>query len=136
MKLKLDSIILFVADVDKLASFYVGILGLEIVEDARPGWLLLEAGSCQLGLHKMGDQWLKDRNPQVKNETNTKMVFELDEDIFKTREWLVLQKVAMREIKSFEGYDFLLCDGKDPEGNVFQLKQRKASIKEGSHQGV
>ena len=32
----------------------------------------------------------------------------------------------MREIKTFENYDYWLCDGEDLEGNVFQLKQRKS----------
>jgi hypothetical protein len=31
----------------------------------------------------------------------------------------------MQEVTTFDGYDFWLCDGKDPEGNVFQIKQRK-----------
>jgi len=35
----------------------------------------------------------------------------------------------MREIKTFDGYAYWLCDGQDPEGNVFQLKQSKAHQK-------
>jgi hypothetical protein len=31
----------------------------------------------------------------------------------------------MKEIKTFDNYDYWLCDGEDLEGNVFQLKQRK-----------
>jgi hypothetical protein len=31
----------------------------------------------------------------------------------------------MREIKTFDNYEYWLCDGEDPEGNVFQLKRKK-----------
>ena len=41
------------------------------------------------------------------------------------REQLLNQHVPMREIKTFDNYDYCLCDGEDPEGNVFQLKQKK-----------
>ncbi|WP_430612575.1 hypothetical protein [Flavobacterium sp. JP2137] len=41
------------------------------------------------------------------------------------RERLVLKNVEIRDIKTFENYGFWLCDGVDPEGNVFQLKSAK-----------
>jgi hypothetical protein len=31
----------------------------------------------------------------------------------------------VKEITTFDNYDYWLCDGEDPEGNVFQLRQRK-----------
>jgi hypothetical protein len=36
----------------------------------------------------------------------------------------------MQQIKTFENYDYWLCDGADPEGNIFQLKQRKTRTAE------
>jgi len=38
MKLNLNTIILFVKDVNRLKSFYVDILKLEIVEEAQTDW--------------------------------------------------------------------------------------------------
>jgi hypothetical protein len=29
----------------------------------------------------------------------------------------------MRDLKRFPGFPMLMCDGEDPEGNVFQLSQ-------------
>ncbi len=58
-------------------------------------------------------------------DNNTKIVFEIGEDINKVREELLNQNVFMKEIKTFDNYDYWLCDGQDPEGNIFQLKQRK-----------
>ncbi len=125
MKLNVDTIIIFVQNVDKLKSFYVDILQLDILEESQSEWLLLKAGNSKIGLHKIGDQYLDKSKGQFKFDNNTKIVFEVDEDINKVREQLVNQKVIMKEIKTFDSYDYWLCDGEDPEGNVFQLKQKK-----------
>lgn len=124
MQIKLDTIIIFVRDVEALKQFYVGILQLDIIEDYQSEWLLLQAGVCNIGLHKIGDEYLKTMGESFKVENNTKLVFEINEDIHALRQTLLDKGVAMREIKTFEDYDFLMCDGEDPEGNVFQLKQR------------
>jgi hypothetical protein len=44
--------------VDKLKTFYVDILKMEVIEEAKSQWLLLRAGACNIGHHKMGDQYL------------------------------------------------------------------------------
>jgi catechol-2,3-dioxygenase len=56
MKLDIDTIIIFVRDVDKLKSFYTGILHLDIIEESKSEWLLLKAGNCHIGLHRIGSQ--------------------------------------------------------------------------------
>jgi catechol-2,3-dioxygenase len=125
MKLNLDTIILYVQNVDKLKSFYINILKLDIVEEYQSTWILLQAGNGKIGLHKIGDQYLDKSKGEFKFDNNTKLVFEIDEDINKVRGHLLNQNVVMKEIKTFDNYDFLLCDGEDPEGNVFQLKQKR-----------
>lgn len=123
MKLNLDSIIIFVQDVDKLKLFYVDILKLDILEESKSEWLLLKAGNCRIGLHKIGDQYLE--KDAFKIDNNTKLVFEIDHDINEFREILLKQNVSLKEVKSFDNYDYWICDGEDPEGNIFQLKQKK-----------
>jgi catechol-2,3-dioxygenase len=125
MKLNLDTIILFVKDVNALKLFYADILDLEITEETKSEWVVLKAGNSNIGLHKIGEQFLGQSKEAFHVEGNTKIVFETDEDICKVREQLLQKKVKIKEIKTFEGYDYLLCDGEDPEGNVFQLKQKK-----------
>jgi catechol-2,3-dioxygenase len=125
MKLNLETIIIFVQNVDKLKLFYVNILKLEIVEEFQSEWLLLKAGNCKIGLHKIGDQYLESSKGEFKFNNNTKIVFEIEEDINKVREHLLEKNVFIKEIKTFESYNYWLCDGEDPEGNVFQLKQKK-----------
>jgi catechol-2,3-dioxygenase len=125
MDLKLQTIIIFVEDVDRLKIFYVNILQLEIVEEQPSQWLLLKAGNCHIGLHKMGQQYLDETKPFIKFDSNTKIVFETEEDIHALREKLIALNVLLQEVKTFDNYGFWLCDGEDPEGNVFQIRQLK-----------
>lgn len=124
MKIKLDTIIIFVRDVDALKKFYVGILALEIIVEYQSEWLLLNAGACHIGLHKIGDEYLNKADETFRVDNNTKLVFEINQDIHTTRKALLDKGVTMQEVKTFENYDFFMCDGEDPEGNVFQLKQK------------
>ncbi len=125
MKLNLDTIIIFVQSVDNLKPFYVDILKLDIIEESKSEWLLLKAGNCKIGLHKIGEQYFDNTKPQFKFDNNTKVVFEIDEDIKKFRQLLIDKMISMKEIKTFNNYDYWICDGEDPEGNIFQLKQKK-----------
>ena len=122
MQIKLDSIILFVGDVEREKIFYIETFKLVLMEEVKDEWAVLSAGGCNISLHSIGKQYLHSEG--VKQESNTKLVFETD-NVRNLREELVLKKVEVGEIKTFENYGYWVCDGKDPEGNVFQLKQDK-----------
>lgn len=126
MKLNLDTIILYVQDIYKVKSFYCDILQLEIIEEDPSLWVLLNAGNSKIGLHRIGVPYQGIIKDGYKFDNNTKIVFEIEENINHAREKLLNQHVSMKEIKTFDHYDYWLCDGTDPEGNVFQLKQKKA----------
>jgi catechol 2,3-dioxygenase-like lactoylglutathione lyase family enzyme len=119
-------IILFVKDIDKLKKFYTESFQLVQVEETPGQWLVLQAGSCQLGLHQIPAAYLEAAANESNCESNTKMLFDVDEDIVALRERLLKQNAQLKDIQSFDNYPFLLCDGEDPEGNIFQLRQRKA----------
>ena len=121
----LDCIIIFGQNIDRLKRFYIDILKLSLVEEIISEWVLLDAGNCRIGLHKAGKAFRQEKAPDFKVNNNTKLVFMVDEDIVELRNSLLHQNVTIREIKTFDNYDFWICDGEDPEGNVFQLKQRK-----------
>jgi len=125
MKLTLDTIMIFVQDVDKLKAFYVNLLKLDVIEETKAKWLLLKAGACCLGLHRIGEPYREADQGEYKFDNNTKIVFAVDTDIFAIREDLIRNNVIMKEVMTWDNYDFWICDGEDPEGNVFQLKQRK-----------
>ena len=103
----LDCIIIFGQNIDRLKRFYI------------------DTGNCRIGLHKVGKGFRQEKAPDFKVSNNTKLIFMVDEDIVELRNSLLHQNVTIREIKTFDNYDFWICDGEDPEGNVFQLKQRK-----------
>ena len=123
--MKFDAIIIFVQNIDRLRPFYVDGLGFVVVEDQPPGWLLLEMGEFKIGLHRIGEEYLIDSKKEVKFYNNTKLVFEVFEEIEEVRSKLIAMDIEMGVIKTFDNYDFWVCDGADPEGNVFQLKKRK-----------
>lgn len=125
MKVNLDTIILYVQNVDRLKSFYMDVFKLEVLETYESTWALLKAGQGKIGLHQIGAQYWDESKGAFKFDNNTKIVFEIDEDIHEMRDQLLAQNVQLREIKTFDNYDYWLCDGEDPEGNVFQLKQKK-----------
>lgn len=49
----------------------------------------------------------------------------MEEDIHAAIQQLPDKNILTNEVKTFSGYNFFICDGEDPEGNVFQLKQEK-----------
>lgn len=124
MNVKLNSIILYVQDIELLKNFYVENFNLKVIEEDHI-WALMSAGTVNIGLHKIGDEYLEKIETGYQFDNNTKLVFEIDLNIETARNELLSRNVQMREIKTFENYDFWLCDGIDPEGNVFQLKYRK-----------
>lgn len=124
MNARFSTIILYVKNVSLLAHFYVENFNLKVIEE-DPIWVLLDAGGVHIGLHKIGDQYLDQIEDGHMFDNNTKIVFEIDVDIESARNELVSKNISMREIKTFENYPFRLCDGTDPEGNVFQLKSKK-----------
>lgn len=123
--INLDTIILYVQDVDTLKAFYINGFEMELLEEYPQEWVLLKAGSAKLGLHKMGVQYQTAKTDSPDLESNTKIVFEIEKDIHDLRNQLLNMNSTMQQIKTFENYDYWLCDGADPEGNIFQLKQRK-----------
>ncbi|KPH12430.1 VOC family protein [Chryseobacterium sp. ERMR1:04] len=124
MNATFDTLILYVKNVELLKNFYVEHFNLKVIEEDFI-WVLLNAGTVHIGLHKIGDQYLDKIEAAHTFDNNTKLVFTIDVDIELTRKEFLSKNIQMREVKTFDNYDFWLCDGTDPEGNVFQLKSRK-----------
>lgn len=124
MNATFDTLILYVKNVELLKNFYVEHFNLKVIEEDSI-WVLLNAGTVHIGFHKIGDQFLDKIEAGHTFDNNTKLVFTVDVDIELARKEFLSKNIQMREVKTFDNYDFLLCDGTDPEGNVFQLKCRK-----------
>ncbi|KUJ62735.1 hypothetical protein AR687_04870 [Flavobacteriaceae bacterium CRH] len=124
MNAKLDTIILYVKNIQVLKKFYVENFNLKVVEEDEI-WVLLNAGNLNIAFHKIGEKYMKQIDFNHKFDNNTKIVFEIDENLELIRKEFIEKNIPMRELKTFDNYNFWLCDGIDPEGNVFQLKKRK-----------
>jgi catechol 2,3-dioxygenase-like lactoylglutathione lyase family enzyme len=124
MDAALTRIILYVQDVDRLARFYRDAFGLALVEEIAGEWAVLRAGACELALHRVGRAYRVADTSSWKVESNAKLVLTVDRDLAELRTELIAKGIAMREIKAYSGLTGPLCDGEDPEGNVFQLAQR------------
>jgi len=115
MKLSANRIILFVKDPQGVADFYVEKIGLKIVESTEDGkWIDLDAGGVRIGLHHGGKL--------NKSSSSPKIVF-YSKDVSATAEKLVANGAKMGSIKKFGSLRF--CEGQDPEGNRFQISNRK-----------
>jgi catechol 2,3-dioxygenase-like lactoylglutathione lyase family enzyme len=121
--LSLNRIILYVQNVQVLTGFYRDVLGLSVVEEIPNEWVVLRCGPCELAFHRAGEAFrISDASAQRLN-SNAKLVMTVHGDLKTLREKLIAQTVPMGEIKSYPGFTGPLCDGIDPEGNVFQLAQ-------------
>ena len=116
MGMKLSRIIIFTPDVERLAHFYKTTFDLEEVGVASEYWAELDAGGCSIALHKLDEA-------STLREGWIKPVF-ASEDVPSERDRLTALGVEMSEVVSFG--DIQLCDGRDPDGNWFQISSRGA----------
>lgn len=120
----LGRIIIFGHRVDKLKSFYVDHFGFSVVEEITGQWIVLSLGQVEIAIHKIGRGYEPEDGKVFRAESNTKLVFYVNDNLEGFRQRLVDNGVVIGDVKSFEGINSLFCDGEDPEGNVFQVEQR------------
>lgn len=125
MKINFDTLILFTHNIDKVKFFYIDNFNFEIIEEISTEWILLKAGNCNLGLHQIGKEYINENQEEFRSDNNIKMVFEIDDDIYSFRKELISKGVILNDVKNWENYPYLICDGEDLEGNKFQLRQNK-----------
>lgn len=122
MQAMLSGIIIFCADVTKLTSFYKKHFGLTIAENASEDWAVLKSGNFELAFHRIGEEYRKSSHENFEANTNTKLVFYMTDGFEGVREKMLEDNIELGEPRTFAGISGIFCDGKDPEGNVFQLK--------------
>ncbi|HEY4407300.1 MAG TPA: VOC family protein [Xanthobacteraceae bacterium] len=127
MQVALNRVILYVQEVDRLATFYQHAFGLPVVEEIKGEWSVLDVGPCQLALHRVGKAYRVADPASWEVESNAKLVLTVDRPLAELRAELIAKGVPMGQVKSYPGLTGPLCDGQDPEGNVFQLAEAKAS---------
>ena len=111
MGLELKRVILFTRNLESMGRFYGEVLGLKLA-NTEPGWREYHAGGCAIALHE-GESKPGNRPP--------KLAF-FSADVAATRATLTRRGAKMGKILSAGSFD--LCDGKDPDGNAFQISSR------------
>ncbi len=112
MDLSIKRIIIFTNCMPTMTRFYGDVLGLR-QKSNDSGWKEFDAGACDLALHN-GSSAVGSRPP--------KLVF-FSSNVASTREALLKRGAKLGKVKSKDGLD--LCEGSDPDGNPFQISNRK-----------
>ncbi len=112
MELLIKRVIMFTGRIEEMAAFYRDVIGLKQIAD-EAGWKDFQAGGCNIALHR-GTSTIGKRPP--------KLVFYAD-DVAGTRDALLRRGASLGKVKSGNGLD--LCEGRDPDGNPFQISNRR-----------
>ena len=112
MQLEMRRVILFTPDIDIMAKFYRDVIGLELV-GSEEGWREFSAVPCKIALHS-GNSSIGSRPP--------KLVFYAS-DVAAARTALI-KRGAKGIGKVMSAGSFEMCNGKDPDGNPFQISSR------------
>ncbi|MBV8500219.1 MAG: VOC family protein [Paucibacter sp.] len=116
--------VVFVADVERVSAFYEAVAGMvRIAADA--GYVLLESADLQLTVHALRGDLAVAECP-TREEGHIKLCLTVP-DLALARGhatahggqvWPPEREWELRGLRNFRA-----CDGRDPEGNVFQLRQ-------------
>jgi hypothetical protein len=110
----LSRVIIFTPDVGRLVDFYIASFGLGVIGKRDRSWTELKAGDCNIAFHYV-DEHDTSRPGWIK------IVFGSD-DIEGEKRRLETLGITMSDIVEYEGIK--LCDGRDPDGNSFQISSR------------
>ncbi|MBK8046616.1 MAG: CBS domain-containing protein [Anaerolineales bacterium] len=117
----LTEILLYVADMGAMVTFYGEKLGLRVEEPLEAAdysnidWVVFDTGACKLCLHSGGKRRLGEDTPMI--------VFGVI-DIEDARKILAERGVELDEVKEVAP-GMRVCHGHDPEGNPFSIEERK-----------
>lgn len=118
--------VLFTINLRSLAAFYERVMGMRSVSTADDH-IRLEAGEFQLIVHQIPEHYARNIKiqtpPVVREATAIKLAFRV-ESIAKAREAASqLCGVVYPPDREWIWEGSTVCDGYDPDGNVFQLWQ-------------
>ena len=113
--MRIRSVMLFVKDVEKVATFYEQHFGLSRIGELEDGYLELDGGGVRLALHSA--KWSDGDN----SESPAKIVFECANVHAAVEDFT---KKGLKFGKLFEWKGFAFADTKDPENNPVQISSR------------
>jgi len=127
MPIPLVRLIIYIRDIATVKAFYLEHFELPVVEEIDGEWVVFQAGGIELALHRMGARY-RDTSAFPTSPTHderagptTKFVFAITSDLAAHRARLQAAGTRVGELKRYEGFPYEMYDGRDPEGNVFQV---------------
>ena len=121
MIFKIHSYIFFCQDMAKMTAFYNHVLGLKIQKNRYylpDEWVELGGSGFRVCLHR-------SPSPSFEGRNKNKLVFDV-EDVGEARAHLIANKVKMGKHHRWDIGE--VCDGKDPEGNKFQIACKRKDV--------
>jgi hypothetical protein len=122
----LTGAVLYAKDLQRLVEFYSAVTCLD-VQSVQRGFAILGQPPSQLVIvripKRIADSIDISTPPERRDDTPIKLVFSV-EDVASVRNRAAERGGAMNAVErewEFEGVR--VCDGHDPEGNVFQIRQ-------------
>lgn len=120
------SAVVFAKDVAGMARFYGHVAGMEEVHGDK-GHVVLDGGHFQLVIHgipaHIADSIEITRPPQIRDAMPIKICLPVDDiDEARTRAAQLGGHIRAKA-KEWQARGFTACDGHDPEGNVFQVRE-------------
>jgi predicted enzyme related to lactoylglutathione lyase len=121
-----SGIVLFAKDIAHTARFYQALLALAVVHSDKDH-IVLESADAALVIHgipaHIASQIDIASPPELREETPLKPFYRVA-SLQQARQAAAAHGGAVApDSKQWAARDFLACDGYDPEGNVFQLRQ-------------
>lgn len=122
----LPAVVLFVADVQRLADFYCKLAEFAVVhQDADHA--VLERDGFQLVLHALRGEpapaLLPDGMPALREDSYTKLCLPVTTIAKARSQAAALGGFIKPDTHTWQARDFRACDGHDPEGNVLQVRE-------------
>ena len=114
MHLEIQRVIFFTENIEAMSHFYHKVIGLELIPGGNGAWQEFRSGSCNIAIHR-GKPSPGARGPKI--------VF-YSADVAAIRAALI-KRGASDLGKVVSGDGLTLCDGRDPDGNPFQISTRR-----------
>jgi len=112
--MELSRKIFFTPNVNRLVDFYISHFGLRPIGRPHAEWTELDAGACNLALHRTSEK-------TDGADKGVKIGFTVD-DV--AGEKARFESLGIKMTKIFKFGDIEMCDGSDPDGNRFQISSR------------
>ena len=125
---RLAHVFIFTADLERMAAFYAGAMGLTRENSSDAGFVVMRGpNGGDVALHQVPPHILAEIDlaspPRWRDDTALKMTFETD-DLDAQRQVILDHGGQAKDPWSWEDKRF--CECTDPEGNVVQIFERRA----------